>query len=388
MLKKNPSINCTGCGACATVCPKDCIRLTPNAEGFLCPVIDEDKCIGCHRCTGVCPSLQKPECTDRISCALAIVNRDSAQHRASSSGGVFVLLATEIIARGGVVFGAAFTEDFGGVEHVAVSKVEELRRIMQSKYLQSRIGDSYREAKRLLDAGAPVLFTGTPCQIAGLLRYLGREYDNLYTQDFVCHGVPSPEIWRRYLTYLEKKKRSRAVAVEFRNKRYGWGAYHMLITFANGKTYRRHHGEDPYMRGFLADIYLRPSCHRCDCKGAVRPSDITLADFWGVAKAYPELYNAYGTSLVLAHSERGRELLAGLKNVTSTPVDLDVALRYNTAALTSATPSPRRDAFWDELSRRELSQVLRGMFPDGPVKKAKRVAKRVVFEYKRLFRKL
>ena len=388
MLKRNPTVNCTGCGACANACPVKCITLVQNAEGFLCPVIDEEKCIHCDRCVGVCPSLHKPAEAPRVTEAYAVVNNDAVQHRSSSSGGVFVLLAEAILARGGVVFGAAFAEDFKGVAHIAVSTKAELYKLQQSKYLQSRIGDTYTEAKRLLDAGTPVLFTGTPCQIAGLFGYLGKEYDNLYTQDIVCHGVPSPEIWRQYLESLEKKKGARATSVEFRNKRYGWQAYRVRIAFENGKTYTRHHGEDLYMRGFLADLYLRSSCYRCECKGASRPADITLADFWGVAAAYPALYNAYGTSLVLAHSEKGRALLGELESVKSDLVDLDIALRYNSAALAAVKENPKRALFWESLRERELMAVLKSMFPDTLVKKGKRIVKKMIFEYKRLFKKL
>ncbi|MBR2023694.1 MAG: Coenzyme F420 hydrogenase/dehydrogenase, beta subunit C-terminal domain [Clostridia bacterium] len=299
---------CNGCHACASVCPKQCISMQTDNEGFLYPQVDSSKCTRCGLCEKICPVLhKKPIDETMLPKAYAAYNIDEEIRMQSSSGGLFTLFATAIIHRGGVVFGASFHDDFS-VEHSFTESVEGLAKFRGSKYVQSKIGDSYKQAETFLQQGRWVLFTGTPCQIGGLYAYLRRDYDTLLTQDIICHGVPSPLVWQKYLD--EKRKENKTIsAVSFRDKEKGWKQFSMAITFANGIRYSKTLGVDSMMRVFLSDWCLRPSCHDCAYKTKNRHSDITLADYWGIEKVHLEMFDDKGTSLLLVHTPKGEAFL-------------------------------------------------------------------------------
>lgn len=349
MLEITDQAKCSGCHACASACPKQCIHMTADAEGFLYPEIDRSQCVDCHLCEKVCPILnQKTASPDALQDAYAAYCTDETIRMKSSSGGVFTLLAGQILSQGGVVFGAALAEDCRSVSHIAVERAEELCRLQGSKYVQSMIGTAYQDARNFLDAGRTVLFTGTPCQIGGLYAYLKQDYPNLLTQDIVCHGVPSPKVWDRYVTLREQKAGSGASDVFFRSKTTGWKTYSMAMSFQDGKRYTSVNREDPYMKGFLADLYLRPSCYECAFKTKQRQSDITLADFWGIQNVLPALDDNKGTSVVWVHSGRGKALFQQIApQLRYEQIDIAKALVYNTAAVTSTRKPPERPRFWN-----------------------------------------
>ncbi|MBR6740805.1 MAG: Coenzyme F420 hydrogenase/dehydrogenase, beta subunit C-terminal domain [Clostridia bacterium] len=351
MINVSDKTKCCGCHACASVCPKGCIEMVADGEGFLYPNVDTDACIGCGKCERVCPLTNENKRDEGQAEAYAAVSNDSSIRAESSSGGVFTLVAEAVIDRGGAVFGAAFNEDLE-LENIAVESKDELSRLRGSKYLQSRIGDSYRLAKDMLEGGRPVLFSGTPCQVAGLKSYLGRDYDALICIDVACHGVPSPKVWEKYLRFREQKADSNVKIVRFRDKSDSWKSYCVRFEFENGSVYRERADKDPYMRAFIGDVCLRPSCHTCKFKaGAVR-SDITLADFWGVNRIMPEMDDDKGTSLVIANSQKGRALLqsiGGRMRIAKT--DADAAFSYNPAIIRPSAQSPNRDAFLADLDR-------------------------------------
>ena len=292
--------NCCGCSACLQRCPKHCIKLVEDEEGFSYPQVDEETCIKCGLCEKVCPILNQ---ADKLSVleVLAVKNPNDEERMNSSSGGVFLPLAREVINQGGVVFGAVYDESWE-VHHVYAEKIEDVYPMMGSKYLQSKIGNSFKDAERFLKQGREVLFVGSPCQIAGLRTYLrNKQYPNLLAVDFLCHGVPSPGVWRRYLaeTYggYDAKEQSRLQAtagknsvllsslnatspigdIKFRDKREsGWKKFRFVVRQKSASKADQNtvlssdiHYDNPFMRGFLSDIYLRPSCYECKCKNGV-----------------------------------------------------------------------------------------------------------------------
>ena len=334
--------DCSGCGACSNICPQRCIAMKEDHEGFLYPDVEQDRCVGCRLCEQVCPSLNKPELHE-TPIGYACINNNTDIRMESSSGGVFSLLADDILEKGGAVFGVAFSGDSVEVRHVCIEDKEKLSFLRGSKYVQSRIGDTYKEVERFLKRGRPVLFTGTPCQIAGLKSFLRQEYDLLYTQDLICHGAPSPLVWKRYL--LEKGRSVQTVS--FRDKREGWITFSVSLKYVDQTEESEPFSNDLFMRGFLSDLYLRPSCYQCKWKGLRRCSDITLADFWGVEEVIPELFDNKGTSLVLVHSEKGKRLLNSVqKNMIMQGVDFTSVIVYNTAAVQSVPLTKQRKRFY------------------------------------------
>ncbi len=336
---------CSGCGACMLSCPQHCITMTPDCEGFLYPKIDMSLCIRCGRCKKTCPVANK-KCDDAISPkTFGLINKDDAIRKSSSSGGAFTALANYVISAGGVVFGASFNDKFEVVQTYAET-AEDVMKFRGSKYVQSRAEDAYISTKKFLDEGRLVLFSGTPCQIGGLYAYLGCDYKNLITQDFICHGVPSSVFWSKYLKFQENKYSSPIVAVSFRNKKTGWKRFSVSLDFKNNEHYFCALSDDLYMKPFLMNLTLRPACHECSFKNIHRQSDITLADFWGIDKILPEKNDDKGISLLMLHSERAKDIFAELRDeIDVWEVDFKEAIASNPSMTVSAKASPLRDRF-------------------------------------------
>lgn len=256
----------------------------------------------------------------------------------SSSGGIFTLIAELIIDKGGAVFGAAFDGDFN-VHHISVEAKSDLYKLRGSKYLQSTIGNAYKEAEKALNDDRYVLFTGTPCQIDGLLHYLKRDYEKLYTQDMICHGVPSPKLWQTYLKYqifALGGDLNRESLPAFRRKDEGWKRYSVSLRFTCDTEYRQTLDKDLYMRAFISNICLRPSCYSCHSKSLNRNSDITLADFWGIENIMPEMFDDKGTSLIFVNTEKGKVLFDAIgSNIEFQKTDIQKAARNNSSAYKS-----------------------------------------------------
>ncbi|MBO5439481.1 MAG: Coenzyme F420 hydrogenase/dehydrogenase, beta subunit C-terminal domain [Clostridia bacterium] len=376
---------CSGCHACVDICPKSCISMVSDNEGFLYPKVDESTCIKCGLCVKACPIITPKERTKSIDGikAYGAYSNTKEIRRYSSSGGLFTEIATYIINNGGVVFGAAFNEDFS-VSHKMVDTIEGLSVFRGSKYVQSTIGNTYKEAKELLTEGKLVLFTGTPCQIGGLYSYLGKDYENLITQDIICHGVPSPMVWQKYKEYQENKNNSTINAVQFRNKDSGWKSYSVVLGFDNDKEYRQKSGNDLYIKSFLTDLCLRPSCYNCSFKGKVRESDITLADFWGIENVIPEMDNDKGISLMLVNSLRGQALFEKIKdNVTYKETDLDEALKYNSAAVESVTKPKNREKFIRTVNNQGFEKASKKYLGVGTISYIKRILRKILRKIKR-----
>jgi coenzyme F420-reducing hydrogenase beta subunit len=351
--------------------------MKPDMEGFLYPEIDVSRCVACKLCAMACPVTSKPP-SDRSPKAYACRNKDDRIRYDSSSGGLFTPLAERILRKSGVVFGAAFDASFN-VVHDFAETADDLSRLRQSKYAQSRMGKAYARAKACLDAGRYVYFSGTPCQIAGLQAYLGKDCERLICQDLICHGVPSPKVWRDYLSYRERRSGAPVRAVQFREKRQSWSSPSTVMRFENGKEYRRNAREDLFCRGFLENLFLRPSCFSCPFKGSGGSADITLADFWGVDRVLPELFDDRGTSLLLIHSQKGADLFDCVREeLICEEVSPAEALRHNPLALASARPPAAPAQFWETYHRRGLPKTLRAYLKVGAVIRCKRLARRVV----------
>lgn len=340
--------NCTGCYGCVNACPDKCITMKEDTEGFWYPEVDATHCMNCSLCTKVCPVLNKSEISNTpIFYACHNKNRDIRLE--SSSGGVFNLIAEQIIARNGIVFGARFDEKYQ-VIHDFTDKVEDLKCFRGSKYVQSRIGSIYRLVKQELNKGKHVLFSGTPCQVEGLMAYLGKEYENLLCVDFICHGVPSPKVWQKYIEYRRRNAENGIKSISFREKSKGWKHFCLEFVFESGEKYSRSHKYDLFMQAFLRNVSLRPSCYSCKFKSLHRISDITLADFWGIQHVYPDMDDDKGTSLVFANSAKGRAVFNEIKEyMTYKKVDIDKALPFNMYAVKSAVLNANRQHFFEKL---------------------------------------
>lgn len=305
--------SCTGCAACAQSCPQKCIVMKEDREGFLYPEISKESCIQCGVCSSVCPSCKNISYDDQCLGAYAAYAKEEEIRSKSSSGGIFSLLAEKILEEEGVVFGAAFDENMH-VHHIGIEKVEQLDLLRGSKYMQSRIENTYCEAKKALKSGRKVLFTGTGCQIAGLKSYLKKEYENLFTVDVLCHGAPSPLVWENYLAEQKKAYGTELQSVYFRNKDNGWKNFNIILEFGNSKRYVNQVHKDTFMQLFLRNICLRPSCHDCKYKKLDRPSDLTIGDAWGIDRYMPDMDDDRGTSIVIVHTEQGAGLLEQVKD--------------------------------------------------------------------------
>ena len=361
MIKITDKKNCSGCKACYNICPRNCIKMSEDMEGFSYPKVRVNDCVKCGLCEKVCPQLNiyvSKESYAEPTC-LAAWNVDKAVRANSSSGGIFTSLAGWILSQDGVVFGAGYDVQHR-VIHKEVHKIEGLNDLRGSKYAQSDIGDTYQSAKKYLEAGKSVLFTGTPCQIAGLNNFLQVEYERLYTCDIVCHGVPSPLVFEKYKQSLEESYNSKLTGINFRNKKNGWKSYKVAIQFANHREYSKTFIDDAYMKGFLRNYYLRPSCYSCTYAKLPRTSDITLGDFWGIASKYPELDDDGGTSLLLINTDKGKAMFkASENNIKQCECELQHAINGNPSLISSVKEPKVREKFFKDLHTREFNYIIK-----------------------------
>lgn len=343
--------NCCGCSACAAICPKQCISMHEDNEGFLYPHVNKARCIDCHLCEKVCNQLNPFENREPLK-VLAAMNRNDDIRISSSSGGIFYSLAEGTINKGGIVFGARFDKNWQVVIDYAET-IGGIKDFMGSKYVQARIDTAYCDAKRFLDEGRQVLFSGTPCQIAGLHKFLGKQYNNLLSIDFICHGAPSPKVWEIYLKNIINVK-TPIQSISFRNKGKGWKKLHFSIKYnESNKTISLLSSADKnqYMKAFLADLILRPSCSFCKAKSCSSQSDISLADFWGIWNVNPEMYDNKGTSMLLINTERGLQELPSDNTVKYVDASYEDVKKYNRACIVPVSPHPKRALFFDKLQK-------------------------------------
>lgn len=358
MIEIKDKHNCCGCAACVQKCARQCISLLEDSEGFLYPVIDTEKCIDCGLCETVCPELNQYDKQSSLT-TLAAINIDECVRLESSSGGVFSLLAEQTIKDGGVVFGARFDEKWEVVIDCS-DTLEGIAQFRGSKYLQARTEDSFFRCEQFLKKGRRVLYSGTPCQVAGLKHFLGKEYRNLFTVDVVCHGVPSPKVWRKYLD--ETVGVSNVKGVSMRDKVEGWQNYHLSISYVDGDKSRilsSPYGKNDYMRAFLKDMILRPSCYRCKSRELRSGSDITIGDYWGIDDVCPEMNDDKGICLVLANTEKGKSILES-DGMKFKETSFEEGYRGNPSICRSPMPWIRRKQFFEYLdSDKSVVRIIR-----------------------------
>ena len=359
MIRIKQKQDCCGCYGCVSVCHENCISMATDPEGFWYPTVDTSACVNCGACERACPILNPFEKSKSDICSVYAAYTKNEQVRLqSSSGGLFTEIATYVISQGGVVFGATFDEHFN-IVHTYTETLDGLEDLRGSKYVQSKIGNAYSVALKFLKQGRLVLFTGAPCQIEGLLSFLKRDYKNLLTQDIICHGVPSPMVWEKYIEYREEQSECDTKRIFFRHKRQGWKNYSVNFVFKNHTEYIETLKKDPYMKGFLSDMCLRPSCYNCHFKSKERKSDFTLADFWGIQNICLDMDDDKGTSLVFVNSDKGAKIFDAIKDsIVIKEVEADKAICFNSAMIKSAHKPKQREKFLGDMQAHDFPQVI------------------------------
>ena len=366
-----PVQNCSSCAACANVCVRSAISMQLDAEGFYRPIIDAEKCVQCGACERICPwnkPVENSNVADVSPKTVAAYAKDESVRLQSSSGGIFTVLAERVLDDGGVVVGVAQTAPtrFG---HIVVENKADLAKLRGSKYVQADVGLVYREVRNLLKAGRKVLFSGTPCQVAGLYAVLGNAVSaDLFTVDIVCHGTPSVKVFEKYVRELEKEKSALVSSSWFRDKRKGWRLFSMTSTLnhltGNGFVFTKTLHGDKFLHVFLQNICLNSSCVDC-CYGKLpRVADITLGDYWNIAKVHPQMDDNKGTSVVLLNTTPGSMLFESVADkVVQSDSKVEYAIAGNPCIVRSSTPHPKRAEFFANLDKYTLDQLIKKYCP-------------------------
>lgn len=349
-FESNNKVDCNGCGVCALKCPKKAITMETDTEGFLYPVIDKKKCINCGLCQKVCPNKDYKN-INNSKCYLSI-NNNKSDLLNSSSGGMFILLAKYIIKQKGIVFGAKYNKNLI-VEHDYTKNLEGLKEFQGSKYVRSNLKNSYEKVKEFLNQNKYVLFTGTPCQCQGLRSYLGKSYDKLVTCEIICHANPSPKIFEYYKKNLEILKKEKIAKIEFRSKKNGWKTSKTLITYENGETIE----DVTFYKGFIAELFNRPSCHKCHFCTQNRLSDFTIGDLWGLEKIDPTIIdNDTGVSLFCVNTEQGKKIFEKIKNnLYAKEININIGFEYNHH--TNVLEHKKRKKFFREINNQKINET-------------------------------
>lgn len=378
MIEIKDRKDCCGCNACGDVCPYEAITFKTDIEGFWYPEIDINKCTDCGLCEKTCPhlhieDLKKNDFEKPIT--IAAIHKNMRIRWDSTSGGVFSALANGMYKQNGYVGGAVYDENFL-VHSVISNNPEDLDKLRSSKYLQSYAEDLYRTIRTRLKRGENVLVCGTPCQMAALRAFLNKDYENLIIVDFVCRGVNSPKVYRKYLDALERKYEGKVVYVKAKNKELGWRNLTRKVVFDNGKSYYGVRMEDDFRRGYHTNVFCRPSCYDCLFKGFPRIADITLGDYWGIEKIDKNLDNNIGTSMILLNSEKGKQYFEQIKDTLEfryTPPKS--ILGGNPALIKSIEPAKiDRKQFFEDLDKCTFEEITQKYFP---LKKNQSIKKKV-----------
>lgn len=360
MINKVSTNECCICHACSNICPVDAIEFADMKNTFIYPKINTDKCINCEKCEEVCPVLQvKSEIGMNFPLAFAAQSKKIDIRKKSTSGGIFYELSRKIIEQNGFVCGAILTKDFH-VKHILTNEIQQVELMCGSKYAQSDINKVYEGIKEVLKEKKLVLFSGCPCQIAGLRCYLGKVPENLYLLEVVCHGIPSDEMLQSYIRLHERRTKSRVLDIKFRDKTYGWHRSSVMIQFENGKIYREPITVDAYMNGFLNNVTLKPSCYKCQFREYHSGSDLMVGDFWGAEVEMPNLDDNIGTSAVLVNTSKGDNMLKKLDIILHS-CDVEMIIKYNKNIMESPQPNQNRDYFFKRARAKSTEDAIESL---------------------------
>lgn len=394
MIQIQDKSKCCGCCACVDVCAHHAITLKTDIEGFWYPEVDKDKCVDCGLCEKVCPELHildlKKNDFEKPAHTIAAINKNMSVRWDSTSGGAFSALADVMYAQGGYVSGAVYNDDFSVSNYISNNQ-EDLKRLRSSKYLQSKAEGLYKQIRDLLRNGEKVLACGTPCQMAALRSFLRKDYDNLTIVDFICRGVNSPKVYRKYLDSLERKYGGKVVYVKAKNKELGWRNLTRKVVFDNGKVYYGVRMDDDFRRGYHTNVFCRPSCYHCQYKGFPRMADITIADYWGIENVDKNLDNNIGTSMILLNSKKGIEYFEQAKEKFEwKETRFESILPGNIALRKPIEPAKiDRKAFFEDLDNGTFDDVVKKYFPKNNInslslkQRIKNVIKPYYFIYKK-----
>lgn len=358
MIQINKPEECCGCTACLQICPRKCIEMREDAEGFLYPFVDKEQCINCDLCNDVCPVINSFE-FHPVKEAYAAYVIDNEMRLSSSSGGIFGVIAEAVIKRKGIVCAVRMSEDCKEAVFDIVSDSKSLISLQGSKYLQAYPDQVFLELKSELDKRTTVFFSGTPCQVNGFKLFLGDEYDNLITMDIICHGVPVPFLWGKYIGHLEGIYNSVVINVNFRDKSHGWRNFGLLSRFKNNKTHYSEFSMDPYMGMFLRNLCLRPSCYECGSK-KYRMADITVGDFWGIDNVFIDPNVNLGVSSVIVRNDKGKEIFDEISaGIVKTPVIYEDIIKENSPEYMSVNRPLLREEFIRDIHSLDIKAVIK-----------------------------
>lgn len=369
MINVTDKQQCCGCTACGDICPKNAITFKTDIEGFWYPEVNKDSCINCHLCEKACPVINikalKKNDYPKPAKTIAAVHKNMRIRWNSTSGGAYTALAETMLEQGGYISGAIYNDGFTGVHNHVTNNPEDLEKLRSSKYLQSNAEGLYKKIKSLLNQGEKVLACGTPCQMAALRSFLGKDYDNLIIVDIICRGVNSPKVYRAYLDSLEKKYNSKVVYVKAKNKELGWRNLTRKVTFENGQSYYGVFMDDDFRRGYHTNVFCRPSCYNCQFKEFPRISDITIADYWGIEKVDKNLDMNIGTSMMLLNSNKGVDYFEKIKDkLEYRETAFEDILDGNIALRKSIEPAKiDREAFFKDLDAHDFDYVTQKYYP-------------------------
>lgn len=399
MINITDKKECCGCEACVQCCPKHCIQMILDDELFYYPIVDTSSCINCGLCEKICPQIHtQPNKKPLKVYAAKNLNEEERMH--SSSGGVFITIAHHFIKKGGIVFGVTYDSDWN-VHFSSAETIEEVKAMMGSKYVQAQVGDTYQKAEKQLKTGREVLFTGTPCHIAGLKNYLRKDYENLFTLDILCAGVPSPGVWHKYLqediltnsTKIIGEKKSISIpksfltikSIEFRDKsargreKFSFVVRRKSVSKTdNDIVLSDMHVNNPFMQGFLSSVYKRRSCHDCKFRRGESHSDITIADFWGIKQLMPNFADDKGVSLVLIGTSKGINLFKSLP-LDAVESNYETVKPLNGGFNRTIKMHHKRSIFYTALQQGEsFDNALQATLHLSPIEKFQKFSKRVL----------